>query len=133
MADSGQFLAVTETAVPIVCQPGEGKRVGGLRNQSTFKGLKDQTGGAYAILEQRVPAGPGPAAACPPPRDGGLLRPGWAVRVPRRRPADPGSGGGAAGGPAGYSAYVPQCRAGRGEVAANRHPRALFQLLPRSG
>jgi quercetin dioxygenase-like cupin family protein len=60
MAEGGHFLPETETAVPIIRQPGEGKVVGVLRDQSTFKVLSEQTGGAYAILEQTVPAGHGP-------------------------------------------------------------------------
>jgi quercetin dioxygenase-like cupin family protein len=60
MADDRDFLSETETAVPIVRQPGEGTRVGVLRSQSTFKVLSEQTRGAYAILEQSIPAGHGP-------------------------------------------------------------------------
>jgi quercetin dioxygenase-like cupin family protein len=60
MAEDRHFLSESETAIPIIRQPGEGKRVGVLRNQSTFKVLSDQTGGAYAILEQKIPAGHGP-------------------------------------------------------------------------
>lgn len=60
MAEPSRFLPETETVVPIVRLPGEGKEVGVLRDQSTFKVLSDQTGGAYAILEQIIPAGHGP-------------------------------------------------------------------------
>jgi quercetin dioxygenase-like cupin family protein len=60
MEEGRHFLTETETAVPIVRQPGEGKLVGVLRDQSTFKVLSEQTGGAYAILEQRIPSGHGP-------------------------------------------------------------------------
>jgi quercetin dioxygenase-like cupin family protein len=60
MAQGGPLLPETETAVPIIRQPGEGKVVGVLRNQSTFKVLSEQTGGAFAILEQKIPAGHGP-------------------------------------------------------------------------
>lgn len=60
MSASGTFLPETETAVPIIRLPGEGPVVGVLRDQSTFKVLSEQTGGAYAILEQRIPAGHGP-------------------------------------------------------------------------
>jgi len=60
MAEGERFLVETETAVPIVRQPGEGKVVGVLRHQSTFKVLSEETGGAYAILEQTIPAGHGP-------------------------------------------------------------------------
>jgi quercetin dioxygenase-like cupin family protein len=60
MAEGRPFLPETETAVPIIRQPGEGKVVGVLRDQSTFKVLSEQTGGAYAILEQKIPAGHGP-------------------------------------------------------------------------
>lgn len=54
------FLSATETPVPIIHPPGEGRVVGVLRNKSTFKVLSEQTGGAYAILEQLIPAGHGP-------------------------------------------------------------------------
>jgi len=60
MNDPGDFLPETETTVPIVRGPGEGKVVGVLRDQSTFKVLSEETGGAYAILEQMIPAGHGP-------------------------------------------------------------------------
>jgi mannose-6-phosphate isomerase-like protein (cupin superfamily) len=60
MADPGRFLAETETTVPIIQPPGAGQVVGVLGHQSTFKVLSAQTGGAYAILEQQIPAGHGP-------------------------------------------------------------------------
>jgi quercetin dioxygenase-like cupin family protein len=60
MADSGRFFPETETAVPILQPPGAGQVVGVLRDQSTFKVRSAQTGGAYAILEQLIPAGHGP-------------------------------------------------------------------------
>ncbi|MBA4186683.1 MAG: cupin domain-containing protein [Planctomycetaceae bacterium] len=60
MSEPQHFLPETETAVPIVRLPGEGQVVGVLRGQSTFKVHSEQTGGAYAILEQQVPAGHGP-------------------------------------------------------------------------
>jgi hypothetical protein len=41
MADPSRFLPETETAVPIVRQPGEGKAVGVLLDQSIFKVLSD--------------------------------------------------------------------------------------------
>jgi quercetin dioxygenase-like cupin family protein len=50
----------TETAVPIVRPPGEGRHVGVLRSHTTFKVESSQTNGAYAILEQTIPAGHGP-------------------------------------------------------------------------
>lgn len=61
MADHRSFLPTTETAVPIAHPPGSGKVVGVLGAQSVFKVLPEQTGGAYAILEQEVPAGHGPS------------------------------------------------------------------------
>ena len=61
-----KFLPETETTVPIIRGPGEGKVVGVLRDQSTFKVTSEETGGAYAILEQN-PAGTRAAAPCPPP------------------------------------------------------------------
>ena len=48
-----KFLPETETTVPIIRGPGEGKVVGVLRDQSTFKVTSEETGGAYAILEQK--------------------------------------------------------------------------------
>jgi quercetin dioxygenase-like cupin family protein len=60
MSTPKDFLSETETTVPIIRGPGEGKVVGVLRDQSTFKVLSEQTGGAYAILEQKIPAGHGP-------------------------------------------------------------------------
>jgi quercetin dioxygenase-like cupin family protein len=60
MNDTGDFLRETETAVPIIRGPGEGKVVGVLRDQSTFKVLSEETGGAYAVLEQKIPPGHGP-------------------------------------------------------------------------
>jgi quercetin dioxygenase-like cupin family protein len=50
----------TETPVPIIHGPGGGKQVGVLRSRSTFKVESAQTNGAYAILEQLIPAGHGP-------------------------------------------------------------------------
>ncbi len=60
MMSGNSFLPTSETPVPIVRQPGEGRVVGILRGPSTFKVLSEQTGGAYAILEQQIPAGHGP-------------------------------------------------------------------------
>jgi quercetin dioxygenase-like cupin family protein len=60
MAEHDDFLLETETVVPIIQPPGGGKVVGVLRDQSTFKVLSEQTRGAYAILEQKIPAGHGP-------------------------------------------------------------------------
>ncbi len=60
MANNVPFLPETETTVPIIHPPGAGKVVGVLRDKSTFKVLSAQTGGAYAILEQQIPAGHGP-------------------------------------------------------------------------
>ena len=56
----GKFLPETETTAPIIRGPGEGKVVGVLRDQSTFKVMSEETGGAYAILEQKIPPGHGP-------------------------------------------------------------------------
>lgn len=60
MAAAGNFLPETETTVPIIQPPGSGQVVGVLGAHSTFKVLSAQTGGAYAVLEQEVPAGRGP-------------------------------------------------------------------------
>ncbi len=54
------FPQQTETTVPNVHPPDSGKVVGVLGGQSTFKVLSEQTGGAYALLEQQIPAGHGP-------------------------------------------------------------------------
>jgi len=53
-------FAQTETAVPIIRGPDDGRKVGVLRSQSVFKVESEQTHGAYAILEQTIPAGHGP-------------------------------------------------------------------------
>ena len=55
-----EFLPETETATPIIRGAGEGKAVGVLRDRSLFKVLPEETGGAYAVLEQTIPAGHGP-------------------------------------------------------------------------
>ena len=61
MTDGGRgFPFETETRGPIVQPPGGGKAVGVIGGRSTFKVLSEQTGGAYAILEQEVPPGHGP-------------------------------------------------------------------------
>ncbi|MCE9567234.1 MAG: cupin domain-containing protein [Planctomycetes bacterium] len=60
MSEESTFLPRTETTVPIVRGPGEGVVVGVLRGESVFKVLSEQTGGAYAVLEQRIPVGHGP-------------------------------------------------------------------------
>jgi quercetin dioxygenase-like cupin family protein len=60
MTDGKGILPETETTVPIINPPGWGKVVGVLGARSTFKVLSAQTGGAYAVLEQQVPAGHGP-------------------------------------------------------------------------
>lgn len=60
MAHPAQFLPTTETPVPIIRAPGEGKVVGILGNHTTFKVQSGETGGAYAVLEQHIPAGKGP-------------------------------------------------------------------------
>ena len=60
MSQPSDFLPETETKVPIIQPPGGGKIVGVLRDQSTFKVLSEQTNGAYAILEQKIPVGHGP-------------------------------------------------------------------------
>ena len=57
MAEGKHVLPETETAVPIMCQPSEGQVVGVLSGRMTFKVLSDQTGRAYAIVEQQIPAG----------------------------------------------------------------------------
>src|SRR4051794_9356578 len=60
MTDPQGFLPATETTVPIIHPPGSGRAVGVLGNTTLFKVLGAQTGGAYAILEQTIPAGGGP-------------------------------------------------------------------------
>src|SRR5215470_20305924 len=54
------FLSTTETKVPIVQPPEGGRVVSVLGDRSLFKVESQQTGGAYAILEQHIPAGHGP-------------------------------------------------------------------------
>jgi quercetin dioxygenase-like cupin family protein len=46
--------------VPIIQPPGGGLAVGVLGDRTLFKVASEQTGGAYAILEQHIPAGHGP-------------------------------------------------------------------------
>src|SRR5262245_55981986 len=60
MADPGPFLPQTELSAPIIRGPADGKAVGVLGARSIFKVLSDETGGAYAVLEQEIPAGHGP-------------------------------------------------------------------------
>jgi quercetin dioxygenase-like cupin family protein len=60
MPENRSFLPETETQVPIVHPPGSGRVVGVLGGQSTFKVLSEQTGGAYALLEQQISPGHGP-------------------------------------------------------------------------
>lgn len=60
MPSHGTFLSETETKAAIIRRPGEGKVVGILGNQTTFKVASEETGGAYAILEQHIPPGNGP-------------------------------------------------------------------------
>ncbi|GIW85931.1 MAG: hypothetical protein KatS3mg108_0255 [Isosphaeraceae bacterium] len=60
MAPDGPRLPQTETSSPIVCRPGEGTRVVTLAAETTIKVRPDQTAGAYAILEQLIPADHGP-------------------------------------------------------------------------
>lgn len=60
MAEPINLLAKTELTTPILHAPGEGLKVGVLGGLSTFKVRSHETGGAYAILEQEVPAGHGP-------------------------------------------------------------------------
>ncbi len=59
MANPQPFLPATETTVPIVHAPGGGKVVGVLGARSYFKVQSAETGGAYAVLEQEIPAGHG--------------------------------------------------------------------------
>lgn len=60
MAPNKSILPESELTSPILRLPGEGKAVGVLGDRTTFKVLSDETGGAYAILEQAIPAGHGP-------------------------------------------------------------------------
>jgi quercetin dioxygenase-like cupin family protein len=60
MAKGKRVLPETGTAVPIIRQPTEGKVVGVRGGRMTFKALCEQTGGAYAIVEQQIPASQGP-------------------------------------------------------------------------
>lgn len=47
-------MSRSETAVPIIHPPGDGRAVGVLGSRSIFKVESAQTGGAYAILEQEI-------------------------------------------------------------------------------
>lgn len=60
MRDPAALLPTIETAVAIVRGPGEGPAVGVLGARSIFKVAATETDGAYAVLEQEVPAGHGP-------------------------------------------------------------------------
>ena len=60
MAEGKHLLPETETAVPILCQPSVGKVLGVLGGRMPFTVLSEQTGEAYAIVEQQIPAGQGP-------------------------------------------------------------------------
>jgi quercetin dioxygenase-like cupin family protein len=60
MSNTKSFLTESELRAPIVLGPGAGKVVGVLGARSTFKVLSDETGGAYALIEQEVPPGSGP-------------------------------------------------------------------------
>lgn len=60
MVDPRGFLPESEMATPIVRAPGEGTSAGVLGGEMTYKVESAQTGGAYAIIEQRVPPGSGP-------------------------------------------------------------------------
>jgi hypothetical protein len=129
MNEHRDFLPQMETAVPIIHPPGGGRVVGVLRDQSTFKVLSEQTGGAYAILEQRIPAGHGPPLHVHRHEteifyilDGGN----------HRRPEGVGPGGGDCGRAARHPAHLPQCRIGRRRApAADSYPRTLCQLFHR--
>lgn len=60
MTPTKSILPDSELTSPILRLPGEGKAVGVLSDRSTFKVLSEETDGAYAILEQVIPAGHGP-------------------------------------------------------------------------
>lgn len=60
MGDRAVFLAETETNVAIVRGPDEGPSVGVLEGRSLFRVTSAETGGAYAMLVQDIPAGQGP-------------------------------------------------------------------------
>lgn len=50
----------SETTVPIIHPPGDGRLVGVLADHSTYKVESAQVNGAYAILEQTILPGGGP-------------------------------------------------------------------------
>lgn len=60
MPNPTPFLPETELTAPIITPPGGGQAVGILRGKSTFKATPAETGGAYAVLEQEIPAHHGP-------------------------------------------------------------------------
>jgi hypothetical protein len=131
MAEGKPFLPETETAVPIICQPSEGKVVGVLGGRMTFKVLSEQTGGAYAIVEQQIPAGQGPPLHVHRHETEifDILR--RAVRGDHRRPEDGDVGGRDGRGTAGHPPYLPQRRAGRRAIPADLHPGMICLLLHR--
>ena len=86
------FLPETETTVPIIRGPGEGKVVGVLRDQSTFKVTSEETGGGLRHSGAEDPAGTRAAAPCSPPRNGDLLCSGGRVRDHHRRAKGDGHG-----------------------------------------
>jgi quercetin dioxygenase-like cupin family protein len=134
MAEHHDFLLQTETTVPIIHPPGGGKVVGVLRDQSTFKVLSEQTGGAYAILEQKIPAGHGPPLHVHRHETEifYILEGQFEVTIGGQKVSAP-AGAIVVGGPTGHSAHFSQCRIGRREAAADRYSRTLCQLFHRSG
>ena len=57
----------SEIQTPIVRGDREGKTIEILGGRLTYKVLSDETGGAYAIIDQEVPPGHGPPPLPPRP------------------------------------------------------------------
>lgn len=58
--DQSRFLPHSELKEPLVRLSGEGRPVSVLGDRSIFKVLPEETGGAYAVIEQLIPPGHGP-------------------------------------------------------------------------
>lgn len=132
MTERRDFLPETETKVPIIQPPGGGKVVGVLRDQSTFKVLSEQTNGAYAILEQKIPAGHGPPLHVHRHETEifYILDGQFEVSIGDQKvPAPPGA---IVVGPRDIT-HLSQCRLERREIAPDRYSGPLCQLLHRGG
>jgi quercetin dioxygenase-like cupin family protein len=132
MGDEMDFLPETETAVPIIRGPGEGKVVGVLRDQSTFKVLSEETGGAYAILEQKIPPGHGPPLHVHRHETEifYVLDGEFEITIGGHKVSA--AAGAIVVGPAQHSPHLSQYRIAGCAAASHRHPGTVCQLLHRS-